>query len=133
MNRRKILSLFAAAPVAAKQVAEEAAAKLANVDITGIHDHGPSGGLDAMAEGYTTDHVKKVFQNQFLRNQVRDRIWEDHKHVYAIDYDLASKRSFSLAAKICYQRQRNVERELERMQRQSNWEWLRQFMKKHGA
>jgi hypothetical protein len=133
MNRRKILGLFSTAPFAAKQAVEAQAAALAHVEISGIHDHNPGGmGVEATSDGYTHEQVKRALLKPFIGDQIRERIKAEHAHVYAIDYDLASKRSFSLAAKICYQRQRNIERELERMQRESNWYWLRDFIKKHG-
>lgn len=46
---------------------------------------------------------------------VMDQCWSEAKWVNAIDFDIANKRSWSLAAKIHEQRQRNFQRRLDQM------------------
>ena len=59
--------------------------------------------------------ARRAFGNADTFETVRSILFEENKIVGAIDHDLASKRSFSLAAKVTFQRQRNVERRIEEM------------------
>lgn len=45
-----------------------------------------------------------------MRQMLYDCAWRNNRHVGEIDADIDVYRSFSLAAKIAFQRQRNVER-----------------------
>lgn len=47
-----------------------------------------------------------------LAEQVRTQYYEDHRRITYIDPDIDVYRSFSTAAKIVYQRQRDVERSI---------------------
>lgn len=58
-----------------------------------------------------------------IREHVRSVIFEEQQHVGYIDADIAVLRSFSLNAKVTYQRQRNVERRLYQLQHE--WPWQR--------
>jgi hypothetical protein len=66
---------------------------------------------------YTTaDHARKELlrlANPFYLEQRR----EDDALVNRLDPDLASRHSMSLAARICVQRERNVERAMDRHKR----------------
>lgn len=104
-----------AGPAAARAAAEQAAAKLAGMDI---------GGLGAQAElprgqyapATYTDRaalMTRALRVPAVRAELTSLLFEEHRRVGFIDPDIANKRSFSLAAKITFQRQRNVERDIE--------------------
>lgn len=64
---------------------------------------------------------------------VEKRLREYAKHVPHLDADIAAKRSWSLNYKIMVQRQRNYEKEVERLKEGSSFEVLQsQFMKMLG-
>lgn len=64
-------------------------------------------GFDARAT------LRKLLESPALRDEYSSLMFARHRRVGALDLDLANKRSFSLAAKVTFQRQRNVEREIE--------------------
>lgn len=57
--------------------------------------------------------MRWALKNPELRAELESLVYEDNRHVGWLDHDLASKRSFSLAAKVTFQRQRNVQRRIE--------------------
>lgn len=148
LGRRKFLSFLGAAPVAAKLAAEELAG------ITSFGNHAANGsalaGLvrsDAIAAPsaspdlfYTLalDKKKNLFklalQNPTIRAELEGLAYEEARHVAHIDHDLASKRSFSLAAKITFQRQRDVERHMRYACADQPWQkienWSRTIFKR---
>lgn len=120
VGRRGFLRMLSASPLAARAAAEEAAAKLARVDLSGVSPGSPIGGGP---QDLTPDQWSQVLRLPGARRQLESLLFEDERNVGAIDHDLAVYRSFSLAAKIAFQRQRNVQRRLEGMQ--GNWMWRR--------
>jgi hypothetical protein len=48
-----------------------------------------------------------------VRDAIMEAVWRDNRRVHAVDPDIEIYRSFSPMAKITFQRQRNVERELQ--------------------
>lgn len=106
-----------AAPAAAKQIVDKAAADLAGVSVSGVSwgnpgppsAHGTAGAppIDPRKA------LRSLLSNAALREEYIAAMYERNRHVGSLDLDLATKRSFSLAAKVTYQRQRNVERQIE--------------------
>lgn len=121
LGRRAFLSRLGigvvAAPAAAKQVMEKAAADLAGVGTSGL-SYGVSSGAPATESAPRPNidprkALRNLLSNTALREEYLTAMYERNRHVGSLDLDLASKRSFSLAAKVTYQRQRNVARQID--------------------
>jgi hypothetical protein len=119
LGRRAFLTRLgigaAAAPVVARQALEAASGQLAGVTMAPARppDHPPSGKGGAPQVGTDTPRaLKKLWQVPALRDEYESLMFERNQRVGYIDLDLATKRSFSLAAKVAYQRQRNVARDI---------------------
>lgn len=132
LARRGFLKLLPVAGLAGKAAAEDAATRLAGLGTTGLAQN-VGGGFAAEGLGCASNQVqpaslaqgsaisvdvrRKIIQRVLrlpnLRGELESILYEDQRHVGFIDPDLAAKRSFSLAAKVTFQRQRNVERALQ--------------------
>lgn len=133
MKRRAFLALVGLSPFG-KAAAEAAAADLAGLDF-GPRMGGSGGASPAPPMGMQTasdqvaETTPKAWQfraamaNPALRAAIEDTLYEEERFVSYIDMDLATKRSFSLAAKVTFQRQRNVERRM--TQYQNPWPYQR--------
>lgn len=127
MNRRRVLRLIGmgsvAGPVAAKAAAESAAADLIGVTmLPGVMIAGAPQGATGIAE-LSTDQHRQALLNPLTRRAVESLLYEDEQVVTRLDPDIACMRSFSLNAKITFQRQRNVERRMRGLQQK--WPWQR--------
>lgn len=129
LARRGFLQTLMAAPFAARAAAAEAAA-LAGVSTSGLMPGGladtpqqPTGNYPEATPANMYADVAKALGNPAARADIESLVFERGRHVAAIDPDLAVYRSFSLNAKIAFQRQRNVALELESMQ--GNYIWRR--------
>lgn len=130
MNRRRALALFARAPIvgaiAGKQIADEAVGKLISGGHSGLLSGlGASGvtqpaGTSKIALSHT--HYQAALRLPAVRSVIEAMLYEESRTVHAIDPDIAVMRSFSLAAKVAYQRQRNVARRLQDMQNPYPWQ-----------
>jgi hypothetical protein len=116
IGRRKFLQALGAAPVAApllaKQAAENQIANLTRVGMLGgTNDSTPC------AQATSGDTVVKFRQALTLgfKKQIEAIIYAEEHHVGYIDHDIAVLKSVSLSAKIAYQRKRNVERRIREM------------------
>jgi hypothetical protein len=101
-----------AAPAAARDIASNA--------ISGVNmGYGLVGGTQAgniLGEGMPMwQRARTALADKDTLAAVRSVLFEQNKVVTHLDADLATKRSFSLAAKIAYQRERNVQAEIDRM------------------
>lgn len=124
MNRRRLLSALVALPVAGKAAAEAAVAELSQVRLPTTAPLGGSYGIESASIGEPTKEQYRFLLSQpEVRKFVESTVFESERHISSIDPDLACMRSFSLNAKIAFQRQRNVERQIERMQ--SDYPWTR--------
>jgi hypothetical protein len=120
IGRRRLLQLIGAAPLtapaAAKLAIEASEAALAGVTTSGFRGNMPPQQPVAAFTGEQTtirpfDYsaaVRAVMKSAELRAEYESSLYQRFRHVPALDPDLANKRSFSLAAKIAFQRQRNV-------------------------
>lgn len=119
-----------AAPAAAKQVVDKAAADLAGLNVVG------SAGIDAppsapYPSADATDVLKHrktlrhLLTNPVLRDEYVSAMFVRNRHVGTLDLDLANKVSFSLAAKVTFQRQRNVARQIDEDSHEDGPFWQR--------
>ena len=116
IGRRKFLQALGAAPVAApllaKQAAEDQIARLTRVgSLSAVVDIAPC------APSPDRDTVGKFKQALTLgfKKQIESIMYAEEQHVGYIDHDIAVLKAVSLSAKITYQRKRNVERRLKEM------------------
>lgn len=142
LARRRLLSLLGMAPVAgpamARQAMEAMTAELAGVSVAGSGSDVmlPSGARETPVSGSGAifdqrKALRAVLQTPKLRAEYESMMYERRRHVGRLDFDIANKRSFSLAAKITFQRQRNVEREIaEDAAEVSYWDMTQQFLMK---
>lgn len=136
-SRRKMLGWLGMAPVAGRAAAEQAARTLTGIgtmsgyypkadlsDALGLAQKNGAGIAAANSSmGPFLDHetrlklrnaaLRAALRNPTLRGEVESLVYEDHRYVGVIAPDLAVLRSVSFMAKVTYQRQRNVARELE--------------------
>lgn len=123
IGRRKFFQALTAAPLVARQAAEQAASRLTGVAVDMPGFGAPRGApSQSSAEPSTTDY-QRAFLDRALRHQVERLIYEEERYIGRIDPDLAVLRSFSLNAKIAFQRQRNVTLRIKQMQEE--WPWQR--------
>lgn len=152
LKRRGFLQALGAAPLLAKQAAEQAALALMNGKTLGI-DQAPSadlvrgamsaahGGMgttqgpsnpakpDRMTEKAAREILKLAIKDPDVKRQLNSLMMQSHRNVMWLDADLATNRSMSLAAKICYQRQRNVERDIKQeLDRTNPWTRMQRFL-----
>lgn len=123
MNRRGLLRLLGAAPVALPVVAREAAAK-AGIGTLGLaapaYPSQPCG--SAEDESWVGDWVKRVFSKEFEKEAQRNV-----GSVGTLDPDLASSRSFSISTAVRIQRERNVTRYIAGERERASERYLKAF------
>jgi hypothetical protein len=120
MRRRAFLQFLGMAPVAGP-IAAKGALEAVQAGMAGVATapFGPSGGVAAEPTGYPpngideTAMLRQAYKLPGLRDELTSLIYQEHRRVGFLDPDIANKRSFSLAAKITFQRQREVERGIE--------------------
>ena len=115
LNRRGVLRFLSAAPIAGKQLADEAVSKLVGVNPLFLGTGTPESAMEpprAALDSSEAKYFKEAWRIPALRKEIESIVYEHNKRVYYLDTDLAIKRSFSYSAKITFQRQRNVAREI---------------------
>lgn len=135
IGRRSVLKFLGASPIVAREAAEEAAKTLSGVTRGGMgipgmdvrdmmrenipQEVGQSLGIGGPAQGDW--RVVREMRDKIVLNALRAKesrreleiiLYENHRTVHGLDHDIAANRSWSLAAKLVYQRQRNVERDI---------------------
>jgi hypothetical protein len=136
MNRRSILRMFAAAPIAAPVIAREATAK-AGIGAFGLGD--PSGyGSQPLSQAYEgtatlntawdwkADILGKI--DRLTSRDERDKLFRNTT-VTRLDPDLASSRSLSLSAAITIQKWRIVDRQIDHEKSY----WLSELQERTGV
>lgn len=125
MNRRSALSLFAGMPFVGKRMASDLVqgARFSGGDAQDGAEPNPR--PYPPGEGISTKPIepkmprwqaaRAVLGDPEARAQATAFFYERHRVVTYIDPDIEIMRSWSPMAKIAFQRQRNVEHELERM------------------
>lgn len=124
-TRRRFLSILGvgaiSAPIAAKEAADAEVLKL-----TGITSNTIASGTGLSEAAADIRHSSKdelsrcenaskyLMRYSKLPDHVEANIRDNARYVNYLDYDIASKRSWSLAVKVQEQRQRNYERNLAR-------------------
>lgn len=154
LKRRGFLKALATAPFVAKQAAEKVGIALMNGKTLGVESMAPSSDLvrcamsaagstkgsqapvdytqpDKLTEKAARQILKLAIKDPDVKRKLNSLMMETHRTVMWLDADLAVNRSMSLAAKICYQRQRNVDRDIKQeLDRINPWNRLQQFLGK---
>lgn len=119
-TRRRFFGFLGTAPLAARAAAEKTAS-----DISGVwlNPPGYGQGTPASQAQLPPDQIRSALLNLRTKRMVEEILYEEERNISRIDPDLAVLRSFSLNAKVTFQRQRNVEWRLRNMQ--SGWTWDR--------
>lgn len=155
LKRRGFLKAFAAAPFVAKQAAEQAAIGMMNGKTLGVDSMAPPNDLvrgaigtatselaasqqpadyikvDRLTEKAARQILKLALKDPDIKRQLDSLMMQTHRTVMWLDADLAVNRSMSLAAKICYQRRRNVEHDLKQeLDRTNPWSRMQRFVGK---
>lgn len=115
LARRGFLRFLPAVPFAAHSAADQIGRELAGIEISGLARGGygsPKGSETSAAMEVTTAQISAACKIPGLRKQIESLAFEGNRYVSRIDPDLAVLRSFSLNAKVTFQRQRNVAREM---------------------
>lgn len=129
IGRRKVLKLLGITPLAAKATAEKAAMSLTTLNggnpppiALGFNNRaGYPMSVNAEDSAKRYDRMAgyiRVFGK--VPAHVERSAWEEAKYVTYLDPDLATMKSWSLAAKVHEQRQRNYKRKLEEY-RDAGW------------
>lgn len=119
-TRRRFFGLAPGGVLAAKMAAEKTA-----LGMTGSFDtphtaareilntHAKSGPAEVFNWQLMRDKaVRLALSTPSQRAELESILYERYRRVHHLDMDLAANRSYSLAAKMCYQRQRLVEHEI---------------------
>jgi hypothetical protein len=125
------------APLAAKEVLDQNILKYTTVDPTDLA-RGRAMGLaydGASATGVSSNYkaAQYLLQNKALPDYIERELRETSKYVYNLDPDIACKRSFSINAKICFQRQRNYQDALRRIEERSWYDDAKEAFKKKAG
>ncbi len=125
LARRGFLRSMAAIPAAAAQ-AQAALAEtmsMASKIATSSPDQPPpsGGGIPMGHNDPSTEQIRMLLKLPAARAQIESQTFQSYRHVSALDPDLANKRSFSLAAKVTFQRQRNVAAQMDALVGDYHW------------
>ena len=126
-TRRRFFSVMGVSPLAAKAVADKAIADISGVSVSGLTTNGPP-----LADGgqLSASQYRIALSNPTLRCAIEGMLYEEERKVYQIDSDMASKKSWSLNAKVAFQRQRNVEARIKYMSEEYAWNRVQRFVMK---
>jgi hypothetical protein len=126
--RRAALRLIGLAPALARAVANEAGGLATGINLGGnVGTPQPALSTNGVNE---RDQWKAALKIPGLRDDLVSALYERYRHVGYIDHDIASMRSFSLAAKVTFQRQRNVARELYDNTNEGYWDRTRRIIRR---
>lgn len=119
LSRRGFAGLAAALPFAGNAVGGEMAMKQAAANMGMVGGADMSLGIGAGASKQVAPKMphwqamRLALANPDLRRQIISDMYDRHRRVDSVDMDIACLKSLSPMAKVTFQRQRNVERELE--------------------
>lgn len=109
MNRRGFIRALGLSPIAAKAAAEKELSDLTGVH-TGLKGQQQLSVMPQDGDNFIPSNKDYKLVANIFRKQLSAHLYQSElKNVHKLDPDIANKKSFSLAAKITYQRQRNVE------------------------
>lgn len=130
-GRRSFLRALGAAPLAGRAAAEAVTKELGGIGVLGGPAQGPMpAGLgeaignttrgrayQEAGRGWWSETAKREAMRSILANkdhdaEIRTLLYQSHRRIHHLDPDIGGRMSWSLAAKITYQRQRFVDQEI---------------------
>ncbi len=131
-SRRKVLGMLSSMPVVGRSLASKFQSEAAASSLAGLAGAGSLAGPQECAPP-NRKFPEITMKLPWVQDALRDLYYEQNRRVGYIDPDLAVLKSFSLNAKICFQRQRNVERQLLEVVEEPFWKrWDKLMAKIHG-
>lgn len=122
MDRRTVLKAMGLVPRAARSASESVVKQQMGLGSAGALN----AAYGATAQGISKNSMPRDIAAALLspekRAAIQSVLFEEHRAITALDFDLANSKALSLAAKITYQRQRNVERKLQEMSVEFWWD-----------
>ena len=140
LGRRGFLRSLLAAPLAARAATEAEVAKHMAMTLPlgvgstgGVPASGPPSQGSELSPGARASKLFDFMHHHGLPAWEEERIRRDNHSVHALDADLAALRSFSLSVKVATQRERNVQKTIERIKLYGAYSALQdKFRKRHG-
>lgn len=130
MNRRGVLKLLGVSPAAGPGVVSKLIDEVKRAEAQRAGQDLPAMAYPPYGPGSVPDEkMKLTLRLPWVQSMLRELIEEECMHVSSIDQDLAVLRSVSMAAKICYQRKRNIERRMKQFQFGSNYSRIENFLR----
>lgn len=122
-GRRSFLRVLGAAPLAGRAAAEAVAKELNQIGLSGGVPHGAtlrdavSNQTNAIGhQGWNTlarrEAMRLILSDKKRDAEIRSILSQNYRRIHQIDPDIAGRHSWSLAAKIVYQRERFVDQEI---------------------
>lgn len=138
LGRRRVLSLLgigaASAPLAAKAAADAQMGALTS--LAGYEVPPLAAGVEIATSGIPSDAKAYISMSNYLKvfgklpQHIDHDVRERAKRVSYLDPDIAALKSFSMAAKIQWQRERNYDREVERYKNMGWYETMQDSFQK---
>mgnify|MGYP001557758136 FL=1 len=135
MNRRSVLGLLGSVPVVGPTLAAKLQHEKLSGELSGLQTDGLSYGTGAPSppDEYSVAALRQkraAMQLPWIREVVEASMRDQTRYVGTLDPDLAILKSVSLSAKICYQRERNVQRAISEYGREPSWLTLQSLWQK---
>lgn len=147
-GRRSFLRVLGTAPLAGRAAAEAVAKELNQIGLSGGVPHsatlrdvvsnsansiGEVGqSLMPMSNGWNTlarrEAMRLILSDKQRGAEIRSILSQNYRRIHQIDPDIAGRHSWSLAAKIAYQRQRCVDQEIAEVHEASPWHTARNWV-----
>lgn len=119
MNRRSLMGMIAGAPFAGKAVADQFVSGGAippDPDKSGM---GSTLGMNAAQQEPRMNRssaMRLIFGDKQALAEIREELFAEYRFVPSIDPDILEMKSWSIMAKVTFQRQRNVARAMAELQ-----------------
>lgn len=140
-TRRRFFGLVAGTPLVAKAASDNVVASLSNIGIDGR-------GYNILPHPYSSDPPSstppssEIMWEEKLRlsslhiktfgipDYVKEVYREESKKIYYLDPDIANKKSWSMAFKVCCQRERNYQNRLKCIEKHHTRTWKEKALEK---
>lgn len=153
LGRRSFLRVLGAAPLAGRAADEAVVKELGGIGVLGSTSCPMSAGFGEAIGSQTSsimpgqlvgqswwsatakrNAMRSILANKDRNAEIRAILYRSHRRIHHIDPDIGGRQSWSLAAKVVYQRQRLVDQEVkESIQDATPWqavnEWVENQLK----
>lgn len=133
-NRRTMLGLIGGGALGGKRMAQQAAATIAGIGVGNTDKYIGNELRTIMKEHINLDRnvqfidwqaaqdeaVRWALDQPAQRAELESLLYEQYRNTHILDPDLAYNNVYSMAAKLAYQRQRNVKRDIDNILKDTN-------------